>query len=32
MQDVRVIGQLEKTVFDCPDLRVLAAFYAEILG
>lgn len=27
-----MIGQLEKTVFDCPDPRTLAAFYAEILG
>ena len=32
MQDERVIGQVEKTVFDCPDPRVLAAFYAEVLG
>jgi catechol 2,3-dioxygenase-like lactoylglutathione lyase family enzyme len=23
---------LEKTVFDCPDPRALAAFYAELLG
>ena len=27
-----VIGHLEKTVFDCPDPRVLATFYAAILG
>ncbi|WP_020519242.1 VOC family protein [Catelliglobosispora koreensis] len=27
-----MIGTLEKTVFDCPDPRALAAFYAEILG
>jgi catechol 2,3-dioxygenase-like lactoylglutathione lyase family enzyme len=27
-----MIGLLEKTVFDCPDPRTLAAFYAEILG
>jgi catechol 2,3-dioxygenase-like lactoylglutathione lyase family enzyme len=27
-----VIGRLEKTVFDCPDPRALAAFYAEVLG
>jgi catechol 2,3-dioxygenase-like lactoylglutathione lyase family enzyme len=27
-----VIGRLEKTVFDCPDPRTLAAFYAEVLG
>jgi catechol 2,3-dioxygenase-like lactoylglutathione lyase family enzyme len=27
-----VIGRLEKTVLDCPDARMLAAFYAEILG
>jgi len=27
-----VIGRLEKTVFDCPDPRALAAFYAAILG
>jgi catechol 2,3-dioxygenase-like lactoylglutathione lyase family enzyme len=27
-----MIGRLEKTVFDCPDPRVLAAFYAAILG
>lgn len=27
-----MIGRLEKTVFDCPDPRALAAFYAEILG
>ncbi|WP_210414577.1 VOC family protein [Microlunatus elymi] len=27
-----MIGRLEKTVFDCPDPRGLAAFYAEILG
>ena len=30
--DERVIGQLEKTVLDCPDPGALAAFYAEILG
>ncbi|HEY2701857.1 MAG TPA: VOC family protein, partial [Pseudonocardiaceae bacterium] len=27
-----MIGRLEKTVFDCPDPRALAAFYAEALG
>jgi catechol 2,3-dioxygenase-like lactoylglutathione lyase family enzyme len=27
-----MIGRLEKTVFDCPDPRALAAFYAEVLG
>jgi catechol 2,3-dioxygenase-like lactoylglutathione lyase family enzyme len=27
-----MIGRLEKTVFDCPDPRALAAFYAAILG
>ncbi len=27
-----MIGRLEKTVFDCPDPRALAAFYGEILG
>lgn len=27
-----MIGRLEKTVFDCPDPRALADFYAEILG
>ena len=27
-----VIGRLEKTVFDCPDPALLAAFYAQILG
>ena len=27
-----MIGRLEKTVFDCPDPGVLAAFYAEVLG
>jgi catechol 2,3-dioxygenase-like lactoylglutathione lyase family enzyme len=27
-----VIGRLEKTVFDCPDPRALAAFYARVLG
>jgi catechol 2,3-dioxygenase-like lactoylglutathione lyase family enzyme len=27
-----MIGRLEKTVFDCPDPRTLAAFYAEVLG
>jgi catechol 2,3-dioxygenase-like lactoylglutathione lyase family enzyme len=27
-----MIGHLEKTVFDCPDPRRLAHFYAEILG
>ena len=27
-----MMGRLEKTVFDCPDPRALAAFYAEILG
>ena len=27
-----MIGRLEKTVFDCPDPRTLATFYAEILG
>ncbi|MCW2633935.1 MAG: hypothetical protein JWQ99_302 [Blastococcus sp.] len=29
---VSVIGRLEKTVFDCPDPRALAAFYARMLG
>jgi catechol 2,3-dioxygenase-like lactoylglutathione lyase family enzyme len=27
-----MIGRLEKTVFDCPDPRSLAAFYAAVLG
>jgi catechol 2,3-dioxygenase-like lactoylglutathione lyase family enzyme len=27
-----MIGRLEKTVFDCPDPRALAAFYAQVLG
>jgi catechol 2,3-dioxygenase-like lactoylglutathione lyase family enzyme len=27
-----VIGCLERTVLDCPDPRVLAAFYAAVLG
>jgi catechol 2,3-dioxygenase-like lactoylglutathione lyase family enzyme len=27
-----MIGRLEKTVFDCPDPRALAAFYATVLG
>ena len=27
-----MIGRLEKTVFDCPDPRRLAAFYAAVLG
>jgi catechol 2,3-dioxygenase-like lactoylglutathione lyase family enzyme len=27
-----MIGRLEKTVFDCPDPRTLAAFYATVLG
>jgi catechol 2,3-dioxygenase-like lactoylglutathione lyase family enzyme len=27
-----MIGKVEKTVFDCPDPRALAAFYAELLG
>ena len=27
-----MIGRLEKTVFDCPDPRALATFYATILG
>jgi catechol 2,3-dioxygenase-like lactoylglutathione lyase family enzyme len=27
-----MIGQVEKTVFDCPDPRALAAFYGQILG
>ena len=27
-----MIGRLEKTVFDCPDPRTLAAFYAAVLG
>jgi hypothetical protein len=27
-----MIGQLEKTVIDCPDPRALAEFYAEVLG
>jgi len=26
------IGRLEKTVFDCPDPRALAEFYAAVLG
>jgi catechol 2,3-dioxygenase-like lactoylglutathione lyase family enzyme len=29
---VDVIGRLEKTVFDCPDPRTLAGFYADLLG
>lgn len=29
---VPMIGRLEKTVFDCPDPRELAAFYVAILG
>jgi catechol 2,3-dioxygenase-like lactoylglutathione lyase family enzyme len=31
-QNRDVIGRLEKTVFDCPEPRVLAAFYAAVLG
>ncbi len=31
-QNRGVIGRLEKTVFDCPDPRALAAFYAAVLG
>jgi catechol 2,3-dioxygenase-like lactoylglutathione lyase family enzyme len=31
-QNPKMIGRLEKTVFDCPDPRLLAAFYATILG
>jgi catechol 2,3-dioxygenase-like lactoylglutathione lyase family enzyme len=27
-----VIGRLEKTVFDCPEPRALAEFYAAVLG
>lgn len=27
-----VIGQLEKTVIDCPDPRALAEFYCQVLG
>jgi catechol 2,3-dioxygenase-like lactoylglutathione lyase family enzyme len=27
-----MIGRLEKTVFDCPDPRTLARFYAAVLG
>ena len=27
-----MIGRLEKAVFDCPDPRALAAFYAQVLG
>lgn len=27
-----VIGRLEKTVIDCPDPRVLAGFYCQVLG
>lgn len=27
-----MVGRLEKTVFDSPEPRVLAAFYAEVLG
>ena len=27
-----MIGRIEKTVFDCPDPRALAAFYAQVLG
>ena len=27
-----MIGQLEKTVIDCPDPRALADFYCELLG
>jgi len=27
-----VIGHLEKTVIDCPDLRALAEFYCQVLG
>lgn len=30
--DGAVIGRLEKTVFDCPEPRDLAAFYAAVLG
>jgi catechol 2,3-dioxygenase-like lactoylglutathione lyase family enzyme len=29
---VRMKAQLEKPVIDCPNPRVLAAFYAELLG
>jgi catechol 2,3-dioxygenase-like lactoylglutathione lyase family enzyme len=32
VHDEGVIGRLEKTVFDCPDPALLAAFYAQILG
>jgi catechol 2,3-dioxygenase-like lactoylglutathione lyase family enzyme len=31
-QNADMIGRLEKTVLDCPDPRVLADFYAAILG
>ena len=27
-----MIGRLQKTVFDCPEPRELAAFYCEVLG
>ena len=27
-----MIGRLEKTVFDCPEPRALAEFYAAVLG
>ena len=27
-----VIGRYEKTVIDCPDPRVLAKFYCQVLG
>ena len=27
-----MIGRLEKTVIDCPDPRVLAEFYCQVLG
>jgi len=32
LDNQEMIGWLEKTVFDCPDPRALAAFYAAVLG
>jgi catechol 2,3-dioxygenase-like lactoylglutathione lyase family enzyme len=30
--NAEMVGWLEKTVFDCPDPRALAGFYAAVLG
>ena len=32
LDNQEMIGWLEKTVFDCPEPRALAAFYAAVLG